>query len=217
MNSITEQKTMSSSDDPLQHMMSLSRMLPQESVQSLKSPMHSLSIRSPMAPSKMSTFRDHSSFRVNSALDQKSISVMRNNTVIVMQLEYQKTDRRDFYDYFDFDEFEDEIGRGEFGVVYKCKKVDDEDDDDDDFEFNDDVIDKRLSMNLIRAITNDVPPVFALKKVCGNTSGYLSCCRGAMMETRCCCKSKWLDVASWHQSDVNMASQLQLCVCSFGV
>ena len=43
--------------------------------------------------------------------------------------------KRGFEDYYEYDEFEDEIGEGEFGVVYKCRRIreyDAKDDDDDD-------------------------------------------------------------------------------------
>eukprot|EP01084_Bolivina_argentea_P273940 466770_1 len=57
-------------------------------------------------------------------------SVKRGGTIAVLPGYSQFFKHKKFFDHFDFDEIEDELGEGEFGVVYKCRRVDIEDDDD---------------------------------------------------------------------------------------
>ncbi len=50
-------------------------------------------------------------------------SVKRGGTIAVLPGYSQFFKHKKFFDHFDFDEIEDELGEGEFGVVYKCWNV----------------------------------------------------------------------------------------------
>eukprot|EP00485_Elphidium_margaritaceum_P022907 CAMPEP_0202710608 /NCGR_PEP_ID=MMETSP1385-20130828/22566_1 /ASSEMBLY_ACC=CAM_ASM_000861 /TAXON_ID=933848 /ORGANISM="Elphidium margaritaceum" /LENGTH=1085 /DNA_ID=CAMNT_0049370179 /DNA_START=85 /DNA_END=3342 /DNA_ORIENTATION=+ len=63
---------------------------------------------------------------------ESSQSYKRGNTLAVLPGYYEHVKERKFFDHFHFDEIEDELGEGEFGVVYKCRRVKTEEDDDDD-------------------------------------------------------------------------------------
>eukprot|EP01083_Nonionella_stella_P041233 111800_1 len=58
----------------------------------------------------------------------KPSSVKRGGTIQVLPGYQKQFKERKFYDHFDFDEIEDELGDGEFGVVYKCRRVIEEED-----------------------------------------------------------------------------------------
>eukprot|EP01084_Bolivina_argentea_P273936 466765_1 len=54
-------------------------------------------------------------------------SVKRGGTIAVLPGYSQFFKHKKFFDHFDFDEIEDELGEGEFGIVYKCRKIEIED------------------------------------------------------------------------------------------
>merc|ERR1719242_251116 len=104
-------------DSSLRKLLSLRNMLGEDTLRATKS--ISIRVRSPSG--QMKSMRGDSLFTA-----PKSLSVQRGTTVVVIPSEYRASDRRDIEYFYDFDEIEDEIGRGEFGVVYKCTKCDDD-------------------------------------------------------------------------------------------
>eukprot|EP01083_Nonionella_stella_P077355 211187_1 len=63
----------------------------------------------------------------------RDASFKRGTTTVVLPGYYNGLKQRKFTDCFDMDEIDDFLGEGEFGVVYKCRKVEYAEDDYDDF------------------------------------------------------------------------------------